>query len=331
MPHEPDHRAADLREGGQVRIVADGPLPAAIRKLLGKHVEILPWTVATAGSPLPIEGMYTYDRPRVDGRMLDRLPGVKVISNNGVGVDHINVRDAVARGIPVGNTPGIPAGATADLGFALILAAARRVTEGDRFSRRPDVTVFDPGDLVGREVYGQTLGIIGLGQIGAEVARRARGFDMTVVYHNRQRRTDVEPLLEARYVSFSELLEISDFVVLSVPLTEQTQGMIDSDALAQMKSTATLVNIARGAVVDTAALTAALQQGDIHSAALDVTEPEPLPRDHPLLTMDNVTITPHLGTASAQTRQRMNEISVENLLRGIRGQPLLFEVKPASR
>ena len=253
-----------------------------------------------------------------------------MISNNGVGVDHIDVGAATARGIPVGNTPGIPAGATADLGFALILAAARRVTEGDRFSRRPDVTVFDPGDLVGREVYGQTLGIVGLGQIGAEVARRARGFDMTVVYHNRHRRIDVEPLVEARYVSLSELLEVSDFVLLSVPLTEQTQGMIGSGALAQMKSTATLVNIARGAVVDTAALTAALQNGDIHSAALDVTEPEPLPRDHPLLTMDNVTITPHLGTASAQTRQRMNEISVDNLLRGVRGEPLLFEVNPAS-
>ena len=153
---------------------------------------------------------------------------------------------------------------------------------------------------------------------------------MTVVYHNRHRRIDVEPLVEARYVSLSELLEVSDFVLLSVPLTEQTQGMIGSGALAQMKPTATLVNIARGAVVDTAALTVALQNGDIHSAALDVTEPEPLPRDHPLLKMDNVTITPHLGTASAQTRQRMNESSVENLLRGIRGEPLLFEVNPAS-
>ena len=330
MLNEPGHRGEDHRAHRHVRIVADGPLPEEIRKLLGNHVEILPWTVAAAGSPLPVDGIYTYDRPQVDGGILDQLPGVKVISNNGVGVDHIDVGAATARGIPVGNTPGIPAGATADLGFALILAAARRVTEGDRFSRRPDVTVFDPGDLVGREVYGQTLGIVGLGQIGAEVARRARGFDMTVVYHNRHRRIDVEPLVEARYVSLSELLEVSDFVLLSVPLTEQTQGMIGSGALAQMKSTATLVNIARGAVVDTAALTAALQNGDIHSAALDVTEPEPLPRDHPLLTMDNVTITPHLGTASAQTRQRMNEISVENLLRGVRGEPLLFEVNPAS-
>ena len=330
MLNEPGHRGEDHRAQRHVRIVADGPLPDAIRKLLGNHVEVLPWTVATAGSPLPVDGIYTYDRPRVDGGILDQLPGVKVTSNYAVGVDHIDVGAATARGIPVGNTPGIPAGATADLGFALILAAARRVTEGDRFSRRPDVTFFDPGDLVGREVYGQTLGIIGLGQIGAAVARRARGFEMTVVYHNRHRRIDVEPLVEARYVSLSELLEVSDFVLLSVPLTEQTQGMIGSGALAQMKPTATLVNIARGAVVDTAALTVALQNGDIHSAALDVTEPEPLPRDHPLLKMDNVTITPHLGTASAQTRQRMNESSVENLLRGIRGEPLLFEVNPAS-
>ena len=312
----------------RVRIVADGPLPAAILKLLGAHVETLPWSVAEAGSPLPIDGVYTYDRPQVEGRMLDRLPGVKVISNNGVGVDHINVTDAAARGIPVGNTPGVPAGATADLGFALILAAARRVTEGDRFARRPDVTVFDPGDFVGREVYGQTLGIIGLGQIGAQVAKRAQGFDMAVVYHNRHCRKDLEPGIEARYVSFSELLEVSDFVLLSVPLTEKTEGMIGSRELSRMKSTATLVNIARGPVVDTAALTAALQNRGIRSAALDVTDPEPLPRDHPLLAMENVTITPHLGTASEQTRQRMNEISVENLLRGINGEPLLYAVQP---
>ena len=322
-----DHKE-DHGERRCVRVVADGPLPAAILELLGDRVEIMPWSVAETGSQLPIDGVYTYDRPQVEGRMLDRLPGVKVISNNGVGVDHINVTDAAARGVPVGNTPGIPAGATADLGFALILAAARRVTEGDRFSRRPDVTVFDPGDLVGREVYGQTLGIVGLGQIGAQVAKRAHGFDMTVVYHNRHRRKDIEPSLDARYVSFSELLEVSDFVLLSVPLTEKTQGMIGRSELSRMKPTATLVNIARGPVVDTAALTAALQNGEIHSAALDVTDPEPLPRDHPLLGMDNVTLTPHLGTASEQTRQRMNEVSVENLFRGIHGEPLLYEVKP---
>ena len=328
MPNNRSHHQEQYGKRRGVRIIADGPLPTAILELLGDQVEILPWSVAEAGSELPIDGVYTYDRPQLEGCMLDRLSGVKVISNNGVGVDHINVAAAAARGVPVGNTPGIPAGATADLGFALILAAARRVTEGDRFSRRPDITVFDPGDLVGREVYGQTLGIIGLGQIGAEVAKRAYGFDMTVVYHNRHRRKDTEAALDARYVSFSELLEVSDFVLLSVPLTENTHGMIGGSELSQMKSTATLVNIARGPVVDTAALTAALQNGAIHSAALDVTDPEPLPRDHPLLAMENVTITPHLGTASEQTRQRMNEISVENLFRGIDGEPLLYEVKP---
>ena len=304
--------------------VLKGECPCAIARRVGCLVgDIGPLIIGDClgGSDLK--------RSQVDGHR----PAARVADPNettlGDAVWYVPAQRTCGQGARTGGD-SIPAGATADLGFALILAAARRVTEGDRFSRRPDVTVFDPGDLVGREVYGQTLGIIGLGQIGAEVARRARGFDMTVVYHNRQRRTDVEPLLEARYVSLSELLEVSDFVLLSVPLTEQTQGMIGSGALAQMKSTATLVNIARGAVVDTAALTAALQNGDIHSAALDVTEPEPLPRDHPLLTMDNVTITPHLGTASAQTRQRMNEISVENLLRGVRGEPLLFEVNPAS-
>jgi len=317
-----------MTSAAALRIVTDGPLPPAVLELFGEHVDLLPWSVAEAGSELPIDGVYTYDRPQVDGEMLDRLPGVKVVSNNGAGVDHINVADAAARGIPVGNTPGIPAGATADLGFALILAAARRVTEGDRFARGPDVTIFDPNDLVGREVYGQTLGIIGLGQIGEQVAKRARGFDMTVVYHNRRRREDVETALGVSYVSFSEALAVSDFLLLSVPLTEETHGMIGRSELSRMKSTAILVNIARGPVVDTAALTEALQNRDIHSAALDVTEPEPLPRDHPLLAMDNVTITPHLGTASEQTRQRMNEVSAENLFRGVRGEPLLYEVKP---
>jgi glyoxylate reductase len=316
------------------RVVADGPLDATIEDLLRDRVEILPWAVAEAGSAEPVEGMYTYGHVRVDAAMLDRLPGLKVISNYGVGVDHIDLAAAAARGIPVGNTPGVLEGTTADLGFALLLASARRVVEGDRYARSPDFLRYDPGYLLGREVHGKTLGIIGLGRIGQQVARRAIGFDMDVLYHNRHRREDVERALapSVRHATRDELLARSDSVMLCVPLTDQTRGSIAARELSLMKPDATLINIARGAVVDTEALTHAMTEKRIAAAALDVTEPEPLPRDHPLLAMPNVVITPHLGSATVETRRRMAERSIENLLAGLRGAPLPHPVsQPGDR
>jgi glyoxylate reductase len=180
--------------------------------------------------------------------------------------------------------------------------------------------------MLGREIHHATLGILGLGRIGWQIARRARGFDMTILYHNRRRRPDAESQLDARYVEFDQLLAESDYLVISTPLTEQTRGRIGRDELQRMKPTATLINVARGPIVQTAALTEALQQGWIGSAALDVTDPEPLPRDHPLLQLPNLVIAPHLGSATVQTRRKMAEISVENLLRGLRGQPLVHQV-----
>jgi len=215
------------------------------------------------------------------------------------------------------------------MGFTLLLAAARRLVEGNRYARSAAFTRYDPGYILGREVHGQTLGIIGLGRIGRQIAKRARGFDMPVLYCNRRRDIEAEQLLGARHVPFGELLASSDFVMLCCPLTDETRGLINRAALNQMKRTAILVNVARGPVVDMAALTAALQERCIYAAALDVTDPEPLPRDHPLLQLDNVIIAPHLGSATEQTRQQMAEISVENLLRGLARQPLLFEVRPA--
>jgi glyoxylate reductase len=258
--------------------------------------------------------------------MIDRLPGLKVISNYGVGVDHINLGDARRRKIPVGNTPGVLEGATADLGFALLLAAARRVVEGTRYAHSPEFTAYDPGYMLGVEVHGSTLGIIGMGNIGREVAKRARGFDMEVLYHNRTRRPNVESELGVRYASRDELLGGADFVMLTVPLTDETRGMIDAAALAKMKPSAILVNIARGSVVRNDDLVEALKTGVIAAAALDVTEPEPLPREHPLLGLANVLITPHLGSATAQTRRRMAELSVANLLAGLRGEKLPRQV-----
>ena len=213
-----------LPDSRRPRVIADGPLAPAIETLLAGEVELLPWSVAVADAVTPVDAIYTYGHPRVVGAMLDRLRGVKVISNYGVGVDHIDLRAAAARGIPVGNTPGILDGATADMAFTLLLAAARRLVEGDRYARGSKFTVYDPGYMLGREVHGATLGIIGMGRIGQRIAQRARGFDMNVVYHNRHRREDVEQSLTALYVGFQELLATADYVVLSVPLTDATRG-----------------------------------------------------------------------------------------------------------
>jgi len=307
-------------------VIADTPLDATVTRLLADKVQILPWSAAEEFAAEQVAGLYTYGHPQVDAALLDRLPRLKVISNYGVGVDHIRLAAAKERGIPVGNTPGILDGATADMGMALLLAAARRLAEGDRYARSPAFTRYDPGYILGREVHSSTLGIIGLGRIGRQVARRARAFDMQVLYHNRQRSPEAEASLAARYSAFDELLAQSDFVMLCCPLTEETRGLINRAALARMKPTAILINIARGPIVDMSALTEALQARRIFAAALDVTDPEPLPRDHPLLLLDNATIAPHLGSATEQTRRRMAEISVENLFRGLRGDELLHRV-----
>jgi glyoxylate reductase len=309
------------------RVIADTPLDPVIDGPLAGKVEILPWSAAIEGPRDDVAALYTYGHPHVDAAMLDRLPALKVISNYGVGVDHIDLKAAADRNIPVGNTPGILDGATADMGFTLLLAAARRLVEGNRYARSPQFTRYDPGYILGREVHGATLGIIGLGRIGRQVARRARGFDMTVLYYNRHRDQRAEQELGARYAAFNELLNQSDYVMLCCPLTSETRGLINAAALEQMKPTAILINLARGPIVETAALTAALQRKQIYAAALDVTDPEPLPRDHPLLALDNVTIAPHLGSATEQTRQTMAEISVENLMLGLAVKPLRFQVQ----
>jgi glyoxylate reductase len=303
------------------RVLADLPVSPVVVELIGGRVELVPWDAAGR-----IDAIYTYGHPAVDGAMMDRFAPLKVISNFGVGVDHIDVKAATARNIPVGNTPGILDGATADLALALILAAGRRVVEGDRYARGPNFIRYDPSYMLGREVHSSTLGIFGMGRIGRQVAMRASGFGMKVLYHNRTRSDEAEVALKARYATKDELLATADYVVLTVPLTPETRGFIGRAELAKMKPTATLVNVARGAVVDKDALTEALAARRLFAAALDVTDPEPLPRDHPLLTLDNVIITPHLGSATEETRRRMAEISVENLFAGLEGKPLLHRV-----
>ena len=219
------------------RVVADLPLDATIESLLRDRVTLLPWSVAASGTIEPVDGLYTYGHPHVDGAMLERLPGLKVISNYGVGVDHIDLAASMARGIPVGNTPGVLEATTADMGFALLLASARRIVEGDRHAHSAEFLRYDPGYILGREVHDKTLGIIGMGRIGRHVARRAIGFDMTVLYHNRRRREDVERDLapSVHFVEKDELLKRSDYVVLCVPLTDQTRGLIGAKELDSMR------------------------------------------------------------------------------------------------
>ncbi len=309
------------------RVMADGPLAPIVLELTAGQVDWVPWSAAATPADRDVVGVYTYGHPRVDGPLLDRFPQLRVVSNYGVGVDHIDVPAAMTRKVPVGNTPGILDGATADMGFALLLAVARRVVEGDRHARSAEFTRYDPGYMLGSEVHGATLGIIGMGRIGAQVAQRGRGFDMRVLYHNRSRRPEIEAKLGAEYAALDTLLVESDYVMLCCPMTDNTRSLINRTTLAKMKSTAVLINIARGGVVDTQDLYEALATKRIAAAGLDVTEPEPLPREHPLLKLDNVTIVPHLGSATRQTRRRMAELSVENLLAGLAGKPLLHEVR----
>jgi glyoxylate reductase len=311
------------------QVLADEVLPDEIVALLAADCDlhVLPADAATRAPLLEAaEGLFTYGHPRTDGALMDRMPRLRVISNFGVGVDHIDLEAARQRGIPVGNTPAILDGATADMTFTLLLAAARNLIVGDRYARSDAFTHYDPRLMLGQEVHGATLGIVGMGSIGRQVARRARGFDMTVLYHNRRRDERAEAELEATYVTLPELLQQADYVTLNVPLTAETRGLIGREQLALMKPTAILINAARGGVVDHAALLEALEARRIGGAALDVTEPEPLPRDHPLLKLDNLVIAPHLGSATRQTRRKMAELAITNLLAGLRGEALPIRV-----
>lgn len=273
-----------------------------------------------------IEGYFTYGHPKVDGAVMDMMPKLRVISNFGVGVDHITLADAKARNIPVGNTPNLVDGVTADMAFTLLMAAARNLIIGDHYARSPAFTHYDPSILHGYEVHGSTLGIIGMGNIGTQLARRASGFDMPVLYHNRNRRPQTEAELGVTYVSKEALLRQADFVAITVPMTPETRHIVGRAELQLMKPTAVLINVARGGVLDHDALLEALQNKWIYAAAVDVTEPEPLPRDHPLLKQQNLVIAPHLGSATRQTRRKMAQRSVDNLLLGLQGEPLINRV-----
>ena len=274
-----------------------------------------------------IDGLYCLLTERIDAELLDAAPRLRVVSNMAVGYNNIDVAACTARGIPVGNTPGVLTDTTADCAFGLLIAAARRIVEGTDYVRAGRWKTWGPMLLMGQDVHSATLGIVGFGRIGQAVARRARGFDMRVLYYDAYV-TDAAPDLGATSVDMETLLAESDFVSLHVPLTEETHHLIGEKELRKLKSTAVLVNTARGGVVDPDGLYRALRDGQIACAALDVTEPEPIPADHPLLSLSNCIVAPHIASASVATRTKMAVIAARNMLAGLRGEAMPHCVNP---
>ena len=273
-----------------------------------------------------VDGLLCLLTDRIDGELLDAAgPQLKVVSNHAVGFDNVVVPDATARGVPVGNTPGILTDATADFAFALLMAAARRLTEAERYLRNGQWKTWGPSILLGADMVGKTLGLVGFGRIGRAVAKRASGFDMRVIYYS----PGATPEHGATPVdSLDELLRESDFVSLHTPLTDATRKMVNADFLEKMKRNAILVNTSRGPVVDQDALYQALKSSQIFAAALDVTDPEPLPMDSPLLTLENCLIVPHIASASEKTRDDMALLAANNLISGLKGERLPHCVNP---
>jgi glyoxylate reductase len=277
-----------------------------------------------------VDGFLAMVVDRVDDELLDWAgPQLRVVSNFGVGFDNIDVPACTRRGVAVGNTAGVLTETTADEAFALLMAAARRIPEASEYVREGRWKAWQPLLLLGADVHHATLGIIGFGRIGQEVAKRARGFDMQVLYYNRHPLSpSEEAMLGVRRADLDELLASSDFISLHVSLTPETRHLMNRDTFAKMKRSAILVNTSRGPVVSSDDLYAALRDGVIAGAALDVTDPEPIPADHPLLTLPQCLIVPHIASASIATRREMTRISVANLLAGLRGEPLPSWVNP---
>lgn len=298
-------------------------LPGAALERLGEAHDVEVWPLRLPPGPGELasclagaEGLISMLTDPIGIVLLDRAPGLRAIANYAVGVDNVDVAEATRRGIPVGNTPDVLTETTADFAFALLLAAARRVVEADAAARRDWVT-WEPAALLGAEVHGATLGIVGRGRIGSAVARRAEGFGMLVLHSGR---SGGEPL--------DELLAASDFVSIHCPLSSETIGLIGERELRLMKASAILVNTARGAIVDGAALAWALEEGWIAGAALDVTDPEPPPPGDPLLSAPNLVLAPHIASASRRARAAMADMAVDNLLAALAGERMPHCVNP---
>jgi glyoxylate reductase len=309
------------------KIVITRQIPEAGLNLLRDQGAVTVWEDELPPSPEQLDallgdadGALTLLTDRIDGAVLDRHPNLKVVSNFAVGYDNIDAGAATERGVLVCNTPDVLTAATADHTWTLLMSAARRIPESIEYVREGKWRTWGPLLLLGREISGSTLGIIGLGRIGKEVARRASGFGMRVLAYDEYQDAEFAAKNNVEYTDMDSVLREADFLTLHVALTSETRHLIGSDEFAKMKPTAILINAARGPVVDTDALVAALQSGEILAAALDVTDPEPLPADHPLVSMDNCIVVPHTASATVQTRDAMATLAARNLIAGLQGE-----------
>ncbi|GAB3047664.1 2-hydroxyacid dehydrogenase [Virgibacillus ainsalahensis] len=260
-----------------------------------------------------VDGLLSMLSDKVDGELLDMAPDLKIVSNLAVGYDNIDVAEAQKRNVLVTNTPDVLTETTADLAFALLMATARRLVESNEYIKNNQWKNWSPYLLAGSDVHHKTIGIVGMGRIGEAVARRARGFGMKVLYHNRTRKYDAEKTLPAAYVDFDVLLNEADFVVSVIPLTPETNKMFNESVFNKMKTSAIFINVSRGAVVDEGALLEALKTKQIKAAGLDVFDGEPIQSDHPFVQLDNVICLPHIGSASKETRTNMMKLCLENI------------------
>jgi len=271
------------------------------------------------------DALFSTGNIKINEELLAKAPNLKVIAQASVGYDNIDIAACNARNIPVGNTPGVLVDAVADLAYALILDSARKIVLAYDHVKSGKWGENKPFGLA-TDLANKTLGVVGMGDIGSAIAERAKASKMKIIYHNRNRRADDEAL-GATYVTFDELLAQADFIVIAVTLNPTTKGMFNKEAFAKMKDGARIVNISRGAVIDTEAMYEALLSGKLAHAAMDVTDPEPLPGDHKLLSLPNVTVTPHMASATTETRDAMALLTVDNILAGLEGKPMLAQVK----
>lgn len=316
----------------QFTVVASGKMRDVAYAKLSEAVNLLGWQ---QGGRVPKEqfdewlgqadALFSTGNIKINEELLAKAPKLKVISQASVGYDNIDIAACTARNIPVGNTPGVLVDAVADLAYALILDSTRRIVLAHQHVKSGKWGQNKPFGLA-TDLAGKTLGIVGMGDIGSAIAERAKASKMKIIYHNRRRRED-DVALGAEYVSFDELLERADFVVVAVTLNPSTKGMFNKEAFAKMKQGARFINISRGAVADTEALYEALASGRLAHAAMDVTDPEPLPGDHKLLTLPNVTVTPHMASATAETRDAMALLTVDNILAALAGEAMPAQVK----
>jgi len=313
-------------------------LPKVIYQKLADEFEVEMWE--REDQPVPretlieetkdIDGLFCLLTETIDREVIENAPRLKVIANMAVGYNNIDIQTATEKGIVVTNTPGVLTETTADLTFTLLMATARRVVEASDYLRNGEWKTWSPMQLTGQDIHGATLGIIGMGRIGQALVKRAKGFEMNVVYYNRSRKPAVEKEMGIQYLELEELLQQSDYISILIPYSPEVHHLIGKKELALMKNSAILINTARGGIVDESALFNALKYGEIWAAGLDVFEEEPIRLDSPLLTLPNVVTLPHIGSASEKTRLTMADLAAENVIRVLNGEAPLTAVNEIS-